>query len=199
MAEYLTLLKLNPGKIVDTINALRSLPEKPSSGVDLCYTMNIFGTWDVGVWLGAENTARVTEFLNKRIKEIPGVNDIYTVPTFPHGTSTQSNRMAEYLTLLKLNPGKIIEALNALRSLLDKPSPGVDLCYTMNIFGTWDVGVWFSAESTERAAEFVYRKIKEIPGVNDIYTVPTFPNGTSTRRTRQELEEPSAEKPEKTE
>ena len=47
MAEYLVLLKLNPGKIVDAINALRGLPEKPSSGVDLCYTMNIFGAGDV--------------------------------------------------------------------------------------------------------------------------------------------------------
>jgi len=196
MAEYLTLLKLNPGKIVDAINALRGLPEKPSSGVDLCYTMNIFGTWDVGVWLSAENTTRVADFVSKKIKEIPGVNDIYTVPTFPHGTSTQSNPMAEYLTLLKLNPSKIVNAINALRGLSDKPSSGVDLCYTMNIFGTWDVGVWFSAENTARAAEFVYRKIKEIPGVNDIYTVPTFPHGISTLKTRQEREEPSAEKTE---
>ena len=196
MAEYLTLLKLNPGKIVDAINALRSLPNKPSSGVDLCYTMNIFGNWDVAVWLSAENTARVADFVSKKIKEIPGVNDIYTVPTFPHGTSTRSNPMAEYLTLLKLNPGKIVDAINTLRNLSDRPSSGVDLCYTMNIFGNWDVGVWFSAENTERAAEFVYRKIKEIPGVNDIYTVPTFPHGTTTLKTRQEREEQSAEKTE---
>ncbi len=196
MAEYLTLLKLNPGKIIEAIDALRSLPDKPSSGVDLCYTMNIFGTWDVGVWLSAENTAKVTEFVYRKIKEIPGVNDIYTVPTFPHGKSIESNRVAEYLTLLKLNPAKINAALNALRSLPDKSSSGVDLCYSMNIFGTWDVGVWFSAENTEKAAEFVYRKIKEIPGVNDIYTVPTFPNGTSTQKTRQGREEPSAEKTE---
>ena len=104
--------------------------------------------------------------------------------------------MAEYLSLLKLNPGKIVSVIDALRKLPDKPSSGVNLCYTMNIFGAWDVGVWFSAENTERAAEFVYRKIKEIPGVKDIYTVPTFPHGTSTLKTRQELEEPSSEKTE---
>jgi len=196
MAEYLALLKLNPGKIVDAINALRGLPDKPSSGVDLCYTMNIFGTWDVGVWLDAENTERAVDFVNRKIKDIPGVNDIYTVPTFPHGTSTQKNPKAEYLTLLKLNPGKIVDAINALRGLSNKPSSGVDLCYTMNIFGTWDVGVWFYAENTESAAEFVYRKMREIPGVNDIYTVTTFPRGVSAPKTTQRHEEPSLEETE---
>lgn len=104
--------------------------------------------------------------------------------------------MTEYLSLLKLNPGKIVEAIDALRRLPDKPSSGVDLCYTMNIFGTWDVGVWFGAENTERAAEFVYRKLKEIPGVKDLYTVPTFPNGVSAPKTSQRIEEESAEKTE---
>ncbi len=196
MGEYLSLLKLNPGKIVDVIDALRRLPDKPSSGVNLRYTMNIFGAWDVGVWLSAENTMRAAEFASKDLKEIPGVTDIYTVPTFPHGMSAQSNGMAEYLSLLKLNPGKIVDAMDALRRLPDKPSSGVNLRYTMNIFGAWDVGVWFSAENTERAAEFVYKKIKEIPGVREMYTVPTFPNGKSVPKTSQRHEE---ENPEKTE
>jgi len=196
MAEYLTLLKLNPGKIVDTLDALRKLPDKPSSGVDLRYTMNIFGAWDVGVWISAENTMIAVEFASKDLKEIPGVTDIYTVPTFPHGMSAQSNGMTEYLSLLKLNPGKIVDAMDALRKLSGKPSPKVNLCYTMNIFGVWDVGVWFSAENTMRAAEFVYRKIKEIPGVRDIYTVPTFPNGIKVLKTNHRLEEASAEKTE---
>ncbi len=195
MAEYLTLLKLNPGKIVDAINALRSLPQKPSSGVDLCYTMNIFGAWDVGVWLNAETTSKVADFVSKKIREIPGVNDIYTVPTFPHGNA-QNNRSAEYLTLLKLNPGKIVDAINALRSLPQKPSSGVDLCYTMNIFGAWDVGVWLNAETTSKVADFVSKKIREIPGVNDIYTVPTFPQGISTLKTRQAHEAQTTEETE---
>ncbi len=196
MAEYLSLLKLNPGKIVSVIDALRKLPDKPSSGVNLRYTMNIFGAWDVGVWLSAENTMRAVEFASKDLKEIPGVTDIYTVSTFPHGMSAQSNGMVEYLSLLKLNPGKIVDAMDALRKLPDKPSSGLNLRYTMNIFGVWDVGVWFSAENTERAAEFVYKKIREIPGVRDIYTVPTFPHGKSAPKTSQRLEE---ENPEKTE
>ncbi len=104
--------------------------------------------------------------------------------------------MAEYLSLLKLNPGKIVDAIDALRKLPDKPSSGVNLRYTMNIFGAWDVGVWFSAENTERAAEFVYKKMKEIPGVRDIYTVPTFPNGIVVPNTSQRSQEANAEETE---
>lgn len=85
MTEFLVLLKLSPGKLVEAIDTLRKLPTKPIHGVDLCYTMNIFGTWDVGVWFDAENTAQAIDFVHNKIKDIPGVNDTYTVPTFPHG------------------------------------------------------------------------------------------------------------------
>lgn len=85
MTEFLVLLKLNPGKIVDTLEALRKIPRRPVEGVDLCYTMNIFGTWDVGVWFAAENTAQALDFVHSKIKGISGVRDVYTLPTFPHG------------------------------------------------------------------------------------------------------------------
>ena len=85
MTEYLVLLKLNPGKIVESIDALRNLPEKPSPGVDLCYTMNIFGSWDVGVWINAENTGQAIDFVQRKLKGISGVSDVYALPTFPHG------------------------------------------------------------------------------------------------------------------
>lgn len=83
--------------------------------------------------------------------------------------------MAEYLLLVKITPQKIIDVLTALRSLPGTPSDGVDLNYTMNIFGTWDVGVWFKAEKPDEALEFVRRKVKDISGVDEVYTVPTFP------------------------
>lgn len=102
--------------------------------------------------------------------------------------------MAEYLVLLKLNRGKIVDAIDALRTLPDKPSSGVDLCYTMNIFGAWDVGVWINAENNNEALEFVQRKVKNIPGVADVYTIPTFPHGTTTQKIRRGREEPNAEK-----
>ena len=85
MSEYLILMRLNPGKIMDTLGDLRKISNKPVSGVDLCYTMNIFGAWDVGVWINAEDSTQALEFVQKKVKEISGVTEVYTVPTFPHG------------------------------------------------------------------------------------------------------------------
>lgn len=84
--------------------------------------------------------------------------------------------MSEYLILMRLSPGKIMEALGDLRKISNKPVDGVDLCYTMNIFGAWDVGVWINAEDSTQALEFVQKKVKEMNGVTEVYTVPTFPH-----------------------
>jgi hypothetical protein len=95
MPEYLVLMKLNPGKIVDTLGDIRKLDERPISGVDLCYSMNIFGAWDVGIWINAENSSEVLEFVQKKVKNLHGVTDVYTVPTFPHGDGTKVAKQAE--------------------------------------------------------------------------------------------------------
>lgn len=97
MSEYLVLLKLNPGKIVDILGAIRSLPETPVPGVDVRYSMNIFGAWDVGLWINAENMAQALEFVQKRVKDMAGVTEVYTVPTFPHGNTIKygSDRQAK--------------------------------------------------------------------------------------------------------
>jgi hypothetical protein len=95
MPEYLVLMKLNPGKIVDTLGAIRNMEERPVSGVDLCYSMNIFGSWDVGIWINAENSSEVLEFVQKKVKGINGVTEVYTVPTFPHGNSVKPLKNSE--------------------------------------------------------------------------------------------------------
>ncbi len=100
MSEYLVLLKLNPGKILDSLGALRNLPATPVPGVDLRYAMNIFGAWDVGIWINAENSGQALEFVQKKVKELNGVTEVYTVPTFPHGNtirevSDQEERASE--------------------------------------------------------------------------------------------------------
>ena len=95
MPEYLVLMKLNPGKIVDTLGDIRKMEERPISGVDLCYSMNIFGAWDVGIWINAENSSEVLEFVQKKVKNLHGVTDVYTVPTFPHGNGTKIIKQAE--------------------------------------------------------------------------------------------------------
>jgi uncharacterized protein with GYD domain len=78
----LVLLKLSPTKVIDTINNLRSLPDKPSPGVDLEYVMNVFGTWDVAVWFDADNSGQALEFINGKLSQVKGVVDVYTVPAF---------------------------------------------------------------------------------------------------------------------
>ena len=94
--------------------------------------------------------------------------------------------MTEYLVLLKLDQGKIVKAIKSLRDLPEKPSPVVNLQYLMNIFGTWDVAMWFNAENSGRAVDFVQKKIGEISGVVDAYAVPTFPNRQLHQGQRQE-------------
>ncbi len=90
--------------------------------------------------------------------------------------------MTEYLVLLKLSPTKVIDTISDLRSLSDKPSPGVDLEYVMNVFGTWDVALWFDAENSSQALEFINGKLSQVQGVVDVYTVPAFSN----RKPKQE-------------
>ncbi len=89
MTEYLVLLKLSPTKVIDTINNLRGLPQKPSPGVDLEYVMNVFGTWDVAMWFDAENSGQALEFINGKLRQVQGVVDVYTVPAFSNRKSKQ--------------------------------------------------------------------------------------------------------------
>jgi hypothetical protein len=95
MSEYLVLLKLNPGKLIDTLGAIRSLPATPVPGVDICYAMNIFGAWDVGIWINAENSGQALEFVQKKLKDMVGVTEVYTVPTFPHGNASKNGNVQE--------------------------------------------------------------------------------------------------------
>jgi hypothetical protein len=98
MNEYLVLMKLNPGKILDALTAIRNIPETPVDGVDLRYSMNIFGSWDVGVWIDAENTSQALEFVQKKVKDLSGVTEVYTVPTFPHGNNGNGGNEADKQT-----------------------------------------------------------------------------------------------------
>ena len=94
MPEYLVLLKLNPTKLMDTLGSIRKMNEKPVAGVNLRYSMNIFGAWDVGVWINAGDTEKAMEFVQKRMRGLNGVTDVYAIPTFPHGSgeATQDSK-----------------------------------------------------------------------------------------------------------
>lgn len=84
MPEYLVLLKLDKAKLLQTVDTLRNLPRNPSSGVNLDYTMNIFGTWHLAVWFSSDKSAEAIDFINRKIGQIPGVVDAFPVATFPH-------------------------------------------------------------------------------------------------------------------
>lgn len=83
--------------------------------------------------------------------------------------------MAKYLVLLKVDPVKTRDVLNAFKRLPRNPNPGVNLYWTMNVFGTWDMCLWFDAKKHDQAMNFVHNKICPIPGVNEAYTLPTTP------------------------
>lgn len=96
--------------------------------------------------------------------------------------------MPEYLVLLKLNKAKLLETIDALRNIPRNPSAGVKLDYTMNIFGTWHVAVWFSSDNSAQAIDFINKKIGQIPGVVDAFPVATFPHIGSAKENREESE-----------
>jgi hypothetical protein len=95
MQEYLVLLKLNPAKLMETLGAIRNMEAKPVSGVDLLYSMNIFGSWDVGMWISAEESGQALDFVQKKMKGLNGVTEVYTLPTFPHGNGVKNGKASE--------------------------------------------------------------------------------------------------------
>jgi hypothetical protein len=102
MPEYLVLMKLNPGKIVDTLGDIRKIEANPVSDVDLCYNMNIFGAWDVGIWINAENSSEVLEFVQKKVKNLNGVTDVYTIPTVPYRKPKPNKTVATLTPMIPL-------------------------------------------------------------------------------------------------
>ena len=87
---------IDKSKLLETINTLRNLPNKPYLGVDLEYVMNIFGSWDVAVWFSSDNSTQAIEFINKKIGQIPGVVQAFPVATFPHiGPAKETSKETE--------------------------------------------------------------------------------------------------------
>jgi len=80
-----------------------------------------------------------------------------------------------YLLLVKVSPGQTDDFLRDLKKLPDKPSTGVTLHYTCNVFGAWDNCIWFEADTHDNAMNFVQNKIRPITGVIETYCMPTTP------------------------
>jgi len=109
MTEYMVLLKLSPSKILDAIDNLRKIPENGIQGIDTYYTMNIFGTWDVGVWFNAENTKLAMDFVHNTLREVSGVMDSYVLPMFPqYRTMSKTEKTVDSKAKVDKNQEKII-------------------------------------------------------------------------------------------
>ena len=80
--------------------------------------------------------------------------------------------MQKYLVLIKVNPNKTEAFFNSLSSLSNNPIEGVNVNASYNVFGDWDIAVWFEADSNDNAVHFVGEKIRTIEGVMDTHTMP---------------------------
>ena len=69
----------------------------------------------------------------------------------------------------------MLDAIEELRRIPEKEIQGIDTYYTMNIFGAWDVGIWFNAENAKTALDFVHSTLRKVTGVVDSYVIPMFP------------------------
>ena len=49
---------------------------------------------------------------------------------------------------------------------------GVNVNASYNVFGNWDIAVWFEADSNDNALHFVGDKIRSIDGVTETLTMP---------------------------
>ena len=78
---YLLLAKISPVQTEDAVRAFKNLPEKPSTGVTLHSNYNVFGTWDACIWFDADTHDNAMNFVQNKIRTIPGVIETYTMPT----------------------------------------------------------------------------------------------------------------------
>jgi uncharacterized protein with GYD domain len=82
------------------------------------------------------------------------------------------NRSQKYLVLVKLNPSKTNAFFEGLNSISENPMEGVKVSASYNVFGDWDIAIWFEADSNENAVHFVGDKIRTLEGVTNTATMP---------------------------
>jgi uncharacterized protein with GYD domain len=80
--------------------------------------------------------------------------------------------MQKYLVLVKLNPLKTNAFFNAFSNLSQNPMEGVNISGSYNVFGVWDIAIWFEADSNDNALHFVGDKIRAMDGVVETHTMP---------------------------
>ncbi len=62
--------------------------------------------------------------------------------------------------------------MNAFSSMSQNPIEGVNVSGSYNVFGNWDIAIWFEADSNDNALHFVGDRIRAMEGVVDTHTMP---------------------------
>lgn len=78
---YLCLVKVRPEQTDEFVRQIKNWPENPVTGVQLGYTGNTFGDWDTCIWFAAETHDNAINFVQNKIRHLPGVYETYTLPT----------------------------------------------------------------------------------------------------------------------
>jgi uncharacterized protein with GYD domain len=81
----------------------------------------------------------------------------------------------KYLVLVKLNPSKTENFSNHLMRLSERPMEGVKLIASYNVFGGWDIAVWFEAHNNDDAVHFISETLRSVDGVIETLTMPATP------------------------
>ena len=89
-----------------------------------------------------------------------------------------------YVCLIMVDPQQTSNVENHLKNLQKHPTSGVEVYGAWATFGAHDAVVIFSAETPERAMEFVTRNVSSIDGIRSTETLtgqplPSFTPGAS--------------------
>lgn len=81
----------------------------------------------------------------------------------------------KYFAMIKLGPAGAGKLYEELMKWTQNPMDGVVLEEAYQIFGEWDFGVLFQADTNENALHFVGDIVRPIEGVAAMSTIPISP------------------------
>lgn len=89
-----------------------------------------------------------------------------------------------YVCLIKAEPQRATSVTNELKNLEKRPVSGIEVLGAWSTFGANDYVVVFTAESPERAMEFITRNVSSIEGIVSTETLtgqplPSFTPGAT--------------------
>ena len=77
----MVFLKIDPNQTDKVVHKLQTLKKNPLPNITLHTTYNVFGTWDSCLWFQANTHDQAITFVQRYIRNIPGVTETYVFPT----------------------------------------------------------------------------------------------------------------------